>query len=79
LNNGLPTEASYGVYLGADGACHLNDSSVEIGAHLTGYVNVSSGGMDDVLGNLSAYGPLAVAIDASLKVGLPNTSPPTGL
>ena len=35
-----------------------------------GYVNVTSGNMDVVLNRLNNDGPLAVAIDASLKVWL---------
>jgi len=61
----IPTEASYGVYLMADGKCHAADATVIAGAALAGYVNVTSGDVEVVLDTLGSKGPLAVAIDAS--------------
>lgn len=61
----IPTEASYGQYLMADGYCHPEDA--DVGTPIKGYVNVTSGNMDVVLNRLNNDGPLAVAIDASLK------------
>ena len=43
-HGGIPTEDSYGPYLGQDGYCHLNDSSV--GLKIKGWVNVTSGSVD---------------------------------
>ena len=42
-HGGIPTEDSYGPYLGNDGFCHMNDSNIEIGLKIKGYVNVTSG------------------------------------
>eukprot|EP01147_Barroeca_monosierra_P010356 gene10356-2491_t len=66
LKNGyIPTEASYGPYLMADGFCHVEQA--DRGSALKGYVNITSGDMNAVLDALDKQGPLAVAIDASLK------------
>ena len=40
-HGGIPTEDSYGPYLGQDGYCHLNQSTV--GLKIKGWVNVTSG------------------------------------
>ena len=42
-HGGIPTEDSYGPYLGQDGYCNLNQSSV--GLKIKGFVNVTSGRM----------------------------------
>ena len=42
-HGGIPTEDSYGPYLGNDGFCHMNESNIEIGLQIKGYVNVTSG------------------------------------
>ena len=42
-HGGIPTEDSYGPYLGNDGFCHMNASNIEIGLQIKGYVNVTSG------------------------------------
>ncbi|EGD75699.1 hypothetical protein PTSG_07816 [Salpingoeca rosetta] len=66
LQNGyIPTEASYGPYLMADGYCH--PEKADKGPGIKGYVNITSGDMNKVLDMLDNDGPLAVAIDASLK------------
>jgi hypothetical protein len=40
-HGGIPTEDSYGPYMGQDGYCHLNEST--IGLKIKGFVNVTSG------------------------------------
>lgn len=45
-HGGIPTEDSYGPYLGNDGFCHMNESNIEIGLQIKGYVNVTSGIFD---------------------------------
>ena len=40
-HGGIPTEDSYGPYMGQDGYCHLNESTV--GLKIKGFVNVTSG------------------------------------
>jgi hypothetical protein len=41
-HGGIPTEDSYGPYMGQDGYCHLNEST--IGLKIKNFVNVTSGG-----------------------------------
>ena len=43
-HGGIPTEDSYGPYLGQDGFCHFNQST--IGLKIKGWVNVTSGDVD---------------------------------
>jgi len=64
-HGGIPTEDSYGPYLGQDGYCHLNQSSV--GLKITGFVNVTSGDENALKVAIAAKGPISVAIDASHK------------
>merc|ERR1719429_986235 len=64
-HGGIPTEDSYGPYLGQDGYCHLNESSV--GLKIKGWVNVTSGSVDALKVAIAAHGPVSVAIDASHK------------
>jgi hypothetical protein len=40
-HGGIPTEESYGPYMGQDGYCHLNEST--IGLKIKNFVNVTSG------------------------------------
>ena len=63
-HGGIPTEDSYGPYLGNDGFCHMNDSNVEIGFQIKGYVNVTSGDLDAMKVALAKHGPLSIGIDA---------------
>ncbi|EDQ90447.1 uncharacterized protein MONBRDRAFT_16217 [Monosiga brevicollis MX1] len=66
MENGfIPTAASYGLYQGADGVCHSKGTTP--GATLATYVNVTSADMNTVLDTLATKGPLAIAIDASLR------------
>ena len=62
---GIPTEDSYGPYLGNDGFCHTSNSDVEIGFQIKNYVNVTSGDLNAVKVALAKHGPLSVGIDAS--------------
>jgi len=64
-HGGIPTEDSYGPYLGNDGFCHMNDSNIEIGFQIKGYVNVTSGDLDAMKVALAKHGPLSIGIDAS--------------
>ena len=43
-HGGIPTEESYGPYLGQDGYCHVNQS--EVGLKIKGWVNVTSGDVE---------------------------------
>ena len=43
-HGGIPTEDSYGPYLGQDGYCHLDKA--EMGLKIKGWVNVTSGDTD---------------------------------
>jgi len=64
-HGGIPTEDSYGPYLGQDGYCHLNQSSM--GFNIKGFVNVTSGDEEALKVALASKGPISVAIDASPK------------
>ncbi|XP_023327352.1 digestive cysteine proteinase 1 [Eurytemora carolleeae] len=64
-HGGIPTEDSYGPYLGQDGYCNLNQSSV--GLKIKGFVNVTSGDVDALKVAIASKGPISVAIDASHK------------
>uniref|UniRef100_T1GHQ4 Peptidase C1A papain C-terminal domain-containing protein n=1 Tax=Megaselia scalaris TaxID=36166 RepID=T1GHQ4_MEGSC len=60
---GVPTEESYGPYLGQDGYCHIKN--VSLVAPITGFVNVTTNNKDAFRVALFKNGPLSVAIDAS--------------
>ena len=62
---GIPTEASYGPYLGQDSYCNLNKSTM--GLKIKGWVNVTSGELEGMKVAIAAHGPVSVAIDASHK------------
>jgi len=64
-HNGIPTEESYGPYLGADGYCHIEKATMV--APIKGYVNVTSGDIDALKVALFQHGPISVAIDAAHK------------
>lgn len=66
-HGGIPTENSYGPYLGNDGFCHMNASNVEIGFQIRGFVNVTSGDLRAAKVAVAKHGPLSVGIDASHK------------
>ena len=63
INNGsgLDTESSY-PYTAMDGNCVFNAS--DIGANLTGVVNITSKNVTDLMEALGTVGPISVAIDA---------------
>ena len=64
INNGsgLDTESSY-PYTAMDGSCVFNVS--DIGANLTGVVNITSKNVTELMEVLGTVGPISVAIDAS--------------
>ena len=64
-HGGIPSEESYGPYLGADGYCHAEN--VSLVAPIKGYVNVTSGSVEAMKVALFQHGPLSVAIDAAHK------------
>ena len=64
-HGGIPTEESYGPYLGADGYCHIENATMV--AAIKGYVNVTSGDIDALKVALFKHGPISVAIDAAHK------------
>ena len=64
-HGGIPSEESYGPYLGADGYCHAENMTLV--ASIKGYVNVTSGDIDAMKVALFQHGPLSVAIDAAHK------------
>jgi len=64
-HGGIPTEESYGPYLGQDGYCHFNQS--DIGLKIKGWVNVTSGDVDALKVAIASHGPVSVAIDAAHK------------
>lgn len=64
-HGGIPTEDDYGPYLGQDGYCHVDNSTLT--AKITGYVNVTSGDQSALKVALAIHGPISVAIDASHK------------
>lgn len=64
-HGGIPTEDDYGPYLGQDGYCHVDNSTLT--AKITGYVNVTSGDQSALKAALAIHGPISVAIDASHK------------
>lgn len=64
-HGGIPTEESYGPYLGADGYCHAENATMV--APIKGYVNVTSGDITALKVALFQHGPISVAIDAAHK------------
>ncbi|KAG8200213.1 hypothetical protein JTE90_024992 [Oedothorax gibbosus] len=62
---GLATEEDYGSYLGSDGICH--DKDVPKTAHITGFVNVTSGDLNALKQAIAKKGPISVSIDAAHK------------
>lgn len=62
-HGGIATELSYGQYLAVDSFCHTEKA--EIGAQLSGYVNVTSGSIDSLKEAIATKGPCAVGIDAA--------------
>lgn len=64
---GIPTEESYGGYLGQDGYCHATDKNVTLVAPISAWYNVTSGQPDALKVALLKHGPISVAIDASHK------------
>jgi len=63
-HQGIPTEDSYGPYLGNDAECRINDTNIEIGFQIKGYVNVTSGSNEATQVAIAKHGPLSVSIDA---------------
>lgn len=61
-NGGIDTEESY-PYEGRDGKCRFNKDNV--GATVTGFVDIKSGSEEDLTDALATVGPISVAIDAS--------------
>ena len=59
---GIDTEASY-PYTAMDGTCQFNVSN--IGADVSGVVNISSGNVTQLDNAVATVGPISVAIDAS--------------
>uniref|UniRef100_A0A8D8U3N5 Counting factor associated protein D n=1 Tax=Cacopsylla melanoneura TaxID=428564 RepID=A0A8D8U3N5_9HEMI len=64
-HGGLPTEDDYGPYLGQDGYCHIQNTTIT--APITGFVNVTPNSEDALKLALAKHGPISVAIDASQK------------
>lgn len=64
-HGGIPTEDSYGPYMGQDGYCHLNEST--IGLKIKGFVNVTSGDLNALKVAVASKGPISVGIDAAHK------------
>lgn len=64
-HGGIPSDESYGPYLGADGYCHIDNSTLV--ATIKGYVNVTSGDVDALKVAIFKHGPISVAIDAAHK------------
>ena len=48
-----------------NGRCHFNDKSTVIGAKLTGYVNITSGDLNQLREAVALKGPISVGIDAA--------------
>jgi len=61
-NNGIDTEASY-PYKAVDGKCHFSASNV--GATVSGYVDVQTKDEDALKQAVGTVGPVSIAIDAS--------------
>ncbi|GFS28307.1 cathepsin L [Nephila pilipes] len=61
-NKGIDTEASY-PYTAQDGTCHFKKS--DVGATVTGYVDIPTGDEEALKQAVATVGPVSVAIDAS--------------
>ena len=48
-----------------NGRCHFSDKGVVIGAKLTGYVNITSGDLNQLREAIALKGPISVGIDAA--------------
>merc|ERR1719244_2044912 len=64
-HGGIPTEDSYGPYLGQDGYCRADKATV--GLKIKGWVNVTSGSTEALKVAIASRGPVSVAIDAGHK------------
>merc|ERR1711962_1429291 len=64
-HGGIPTEDSYGPYLGQDSYCRLDNA--DMGLKIKGWVNVTSGSNEALKVAIASRGPVSVAIDASHK------------
>jgi len=64
-HGGIPTEDSYGPYMGQDGYCHLNQSTM--GLKIKNFVNVTSGDLNALKVAVASKGPISVGIDAAHK------------
>lgn len=64
-HGGIPTEDSYGPYLGQDGYCHA-DNATKVAA-IQSYVNVTSNDPNALKLAIYKNGPISVAIDASQR------------
>merc|ERR1712172_196970 len=64
-HGGIPTEDSYGPYLGQDGYCRADKATV--GLKIKGWVNVTSGSEEALKVAIASRGPVSVSIDASHK------------
>lgn len=64
-HGGLPTEDDYGGYLGQDGYCHVDNTTMV--AKITGFVNVTPDDPNAMKIAIAKHGPISVAIDASHK------------
>ena len=53
------------MYILQNGRCHFNDKDVVIGAKLTGYVNITSGDINQLKEAIATKGPVSVGIDAA--------------
>lgn len=62
-HGGISTAESYGAYMGMNGLCHYDKSSMV--AQLTGYTNVTSGDILALKAAIFKFGPVAVSIDAA--------------
>ncbi|GIY62558.1 cathepsin L [Caerostris extrusa] len=61
-NHGIDTEQSY-PYTAEDGTCHFKKA--DVGATVTGYVDIPTGDEDALKKAVATVGPISVAIDAS--------------
>lgn len=61
-HGGIPTDESYGTYLGINGKCHFN--STEMKFDIDHYVNVTANNVTALKVALNKYGPIAVDIMA---------------
>ncbi|XP_017887967.1 digestive cysteine proteinase 1 [Ceratina calcarata] len=64
-HGGLPTEDDYGGYLGQDGYCHVDNTTLIV--KITGFVNVTPGDPEAMKIAIAKHGPISISIDASHK------------